>query len=269
MARLKVRFELNKGRTGAPLSKLGKIAEQAERFLKALAAEVEIDQRSGEWLAINFKNGSVSYDAEFQGEVSPAAAEVFGKHLLFAVDFDPDSEGANGLVTDATMAEFAALGRIIDPDEVIGIGIYNGGTKPKWRRVGYGQTARIRQRLESPLPAYGSLQGIIHSLHKEAARPYFQLRELATDTLVRCFYSASQYDAVVNALRQKTAVLHVAGNINYDRRTRAAAELKVERLDEAKILAPRDFEALFGSMPKFTGAMTTDDYIDLMREDDR
>jgi hypothetical protein len=267
MARIKVRLELNKGRTGAPLSKLGKIAEQAERFLKSLADEVNIDQKTGEWLAVNFRNGSVSYDAEFQGEVSPATAQSFNKHLLFAVDFDVDVDGANGLVTEATMAEFAALGRIIDPDEVIGVGIYNGGPKPKWRRVSYAQTARIRQLIETPVPAYGSLQGIIHSLQKEAIRPYFQLRELATDALVRCFYSGSQYDQVIGALKQKTAVLHITGGIKYDRRSRSAVELTVEQIDEAKILSPAEYETLFGSMPKFTGDLSTDEYLDFERGD--
>ena len=68
MATIRVRFQLNKGRMGAPLSKLGKIAGQAERFLRALATDANIDQSSGEWLALNFDNGSVSYDAEFQGK---------------------------------------------------------------------------------------------------------------------------------------------------------------------------------------------------------
>jgi hypothetical protein len=75
MARIKVRFELNKGRIGAPLSKLGDISRQTERFLRSLAADVRIEAKAEEWLAVNFRNGSVSYDAELQGEITPA--EVF------------------------------------------------------------------------------------------------------------------------------------------------------------------------------------------------
>ena len=238
VARIKVRFEINKGRTGAPLSKLGKIAEQAERFLRSLASETNIDQRSGQWLAVNFKNGSVAYDAEFQGDVSPVTAEILNKHLLFAVDFDADVEGVNGLVSDATMGELAGLGKLIDPDEVIGVGIYNGKAKPKWRRISYSQAERIRQRVEAPLPAHGSVQGIIHSLHKESVKPFFNLRELATETIVKCFYTVTQYGQVIEALKQRTAVLHIDGNINYDRRTRAPVDLRVERIVESKILSP-------------------------------
>ena len=37
MARIKVRLIMNKGRHRAPMAKLGKISEQAEKFLKLLA----------------------------------------------------------------------------------------------------------------------------------------------------------------------------------------------------------------------------------------
>jgi hypothetical protein len=267
MPRIKVRFEVNKGRTGAPLAKLGKIAEQAERFLKALAAEMEIDQRAGEWLAVNFKNGSVSYDAEFQVDVTPVQAQLFNRHLEFVADFDPEREGSNGLVGDATISEFAKLGSLIDSDEDIGVGIYKNGGAPIWRRISYAKASSIRRGLESPLPAYGAVQGVIHSLVKEVRDPYFRIRELSTDILIRCFYTASQYHSVAAALQERNAVVHAAGAITYDRIARTATELKLERLEKSRILTPAEFEAFFGSAPDFTDAMTTDEYIDEMRAD--
>ncbi|MFI5015266.1 MAG: hypothetical protein ACHQAY_23270 [Hyphomicrobiales bacterium] len=267
MARIRVRFELNKGRTGAPLAKLGKIAEQAEKFLKALAAEISIEQRAGDWLAVNFKNGSVSYDAEFQGEVSAGQAMLFNKHLEFVADYDPEREGPNGLVGPSTIAEFARMGSLIDPDEVIGVGVYRNGSKPIWRRISYAHAAAIRQEVEAPLPTYGGLQGIIHSLYKEARHPSFQLRELSTDALVRCFYIGTQYPLVAEVLQERTAIVNVAGDIVYDRVSRSATELKLERIEKARVLTPAEFESFFGSAPKFTGDMSTDQYIDEMRAD--
>jgi hypothetical protein len=191
MARLRLRLQLNKGRLGAPLSKLGRISEQAERFLRALATEVQINN-PGEWLAVNFANGSVSYDAEYQGDVSQAQAAIFSRHLEYVVDYDPDAEGAQGMVQPGTLAEYARIGALIDPDEVVGIGIYRDEkTKPIWRQISYAKTARIRRAVEAPLPTYGAVQGIIHSLQKEARQPYFQVRELATDVLVRCTYTVA------------------------------------------------------------------------------
>jgi len=266
MARIKVRFELNKGRTGAPLSKLGDISKQAERFLRALAADLSIDAKAGEWLAVNFKNGSVSYDAEFQGEITGAEADAFNRGLEFLADFDPDHEGANGIVTTATVLEFAKMGSMIDPDEVIGFGIYGRDrAKPKMRSITYARMAEKRAEIETPIPSYGSVQGIIHSLAKEAERPYFRIRELATSSLVNCFYPGRLYDDVARALQQRTNVLHVDGRMKLDRVSRSITEMSVERIATARMLAPAEFEAFFGSWSTFTGDFTTEEWIDAVR----
>jgi hypothetical protein len=266
MARIKVRFELNKGRTGAPLSKLGDISKQAEKFLKALATDLAIDARAGEWLAVNFKNGSVSYDAEFQVEITGAEADAFNRGLEFLADFDAENEGANGSVTKTTVLEFARLGSLIDPDEVIGLGIYGRDrVKPKMRQITYAQTSQMRSEVEAPIPTYGSVQGVIHSLIKEAERPYFRIRELATADLVSCFYPGRLYDAVALALQQRTNVLHVGGPMKFDRAKRTITEMTVERMETARMMSPAEFEGFFGSAPTFTGDMTTEEWIDSVR----
>jgi hypothetical protein len=124
VARIKVRLIINKGRHGAPMTKLGKISEQAEKFLRALAADCEIDSYPGEWLAVNFGDGSVADDAEFQGDVNPGVAQIFMRNLEFLADFDPESEGLNLAIKPATALEYARIGALIDPDEEIGLGIY-------------------------------------------------------------------------------------------------------------------------------------------------
>jgi hypothetical protein len=268
MAKIKVRFELNKGRIGAPLSKLGDISRQAEKFLRSLASDVKVAGKAEEWLAVNFRNGSVSYDAEFQGEISPAEVDAFNRNLEFLADYDPDSEGANGLVSQVTALEFAKLGTLIDPDEVIGLGIYGRDRERlKWRRISYAKTAEIRAHFEAPIPVHASLQGVIHSLQKEAMRPYFSLRELASAALVRCPYPGRLYGDIVDALRERTTVIHVAGDTVYDSATRGIVELRVERIKKAGMLSSEEFEQFFGSAPDFTGDLSTDDYIDAIRED--
>ena len=254
MARIRVRFELNKGRIGAPLSKLGDISRQAERFLRALAADVRIEGKAEEWLALNFRNGSVSYDAEFQGEITPAEVDAFNRNLEFLADYDPETEGANGLVSERTALEFARLGTIIAPDEVIGLGIYGrDSTRPKWRRISYAATAEMRARLEAPVLAYASVQGIIHSLQKEARDPFFRVREMATEALVSCYYPTRLYGDIIEALRERTTVLHVAGDTEFDRTTRSIVKLHVDRIDKSRMMSSEEFEQFFGSAPDFTG----------------
>ena len=218
MARIKLRIVLNKGRHGAPLAKLGRLSEQTDKFLRALAADCDVETKPGEWLAVNFKNGSVEYDAEFQGDVNAGAAQVFSRNLEFLADFDPEIEGLNGQVSETTAIEYARIGTMIDPDEVIGIGIYKQHfKKPVWREITYSKMATIRSKLESPLPAYGALQGILHAWFKEVREPYFQLRELSTDALVRVVYGAGLYDDVARAVQERTTMLMVAGDMQYDR----------------------------------------------------
>ncbi len=265
-----MRFELNKGRIGAPLSKLGDISRQAEKFLRLLAADVKVAAKAEEWLAVNFRNGSVSYDAEFQGEITPAEVDAFNRNLEFLADYDPDAEGSNGLVSHTTALEFARLGTLINPDEVIGLGIYGRErSRVKWRRISYAKTAEMRAQLEAPVPAYGAVQGIIHSLQKEVRRPFFRVRELASDALVSCYYPSRLYSDVADALRERSTVLHVAGDTVFDRVSRSIVELHVERIDKARMLSSDEFEQFFGSAPEFTGDLDTDDYIDAIREDAR
>jgi hypothetical protein len=112
---------------GAPLSKLGKIAEQAERLLRALAIEANIDQSSGEWLAL--------------------------KTAL--------------LVTMQNS---------------------KGSLPPRKRR----SLIDIRNTLSMQCKE-------VSTLCKEANQPYFQVRELSAESLVKCTYTSAQYPGCLNA----------------------------------------------------------------------
>lgn len=234
------------------MAKLGRISEQADKFLRALAADCRVETKPGEWLAVNFTNGSVEYDAEFQGDVDAGVAQIFARNLEFLADFDAENEGLNGTVSETTAIEYARIGNLIDPDEIIGIGIYAPrAKKPKWRNITYSAMATIRRELEAPLPSYGAVQGILHAWFKEVKEPYFQLRELATDTLVRVFYSASLYSDVARAVQERTTMLMVAGNLLYDRASKSPSELRAERIDRMSMLSTAEFERFFGSAPDY------------------
>ena len=270
MAQLKIRIELNKGRTGAPLEKLGDVARQFDRFLRAVATDLKVEAKKGEWLAVKFKNGSVSWDAAFQGDVTEAHARAFNRALEFVADFDPDVEGANGMVSEATLLEYSKLGNCIDPDEVIGLGIFpSGGGRPKMRQISYRRTAQVRQAIESPVLSYGSVQGIVHALVKEAGAPFFHLREFSSDGLVRCFYPDTLYDQVVRVLNNRRTVVHATGHLTLDRAKRVVDQVRVERIDAADPLSAEDFDRFFGSAPQLTGDLSTSEYIEQIRSDER
>lgn len=252
MARFRVRLVLNPGRRGAPLGKLGRISEQTERFLRSLAGDSKVNTQPGQWLAVNFKDGSPEYDAEFQGDVNVGDAQVFARNLEFLADYDADSEGLNGSVSQATALEFGKIGTLIDPDEVIRLGIYPGrGGAPKWREITYSKTARLRREIETPLPAYGAVQGILHAWFKEAREPSFQIRELSTEALVRVTYPPMLYSDVAQAVQERTTTLIVSGDILFNRATRQPYEMHANRIRRQGMLSAAEFEAFVGSAPEF------------------
>jgi hypothetical protein len=263
MARFRVRFVLNVGRQGAPLAKLGRIAEQAGVFLRALAGDCKVATRSDEWLAVNFANGSVEYDAEFQGDVTADEARLFARNLEFLTEFNGEATGLGSSLSHGTALEFSRIGALIDPDETIRVGIYPArGTTLRWRSITYNKAAILRREIETPLAAHGAVQGILHAWFKEAREPCFQLRELATDALVRVFYPPPLYPAVAQAVQERTTVLIVTGDILFNRATRQPIEMRAERIERQRMLSAAEFEGLAGSAPDFVAAADGDDIAD-------
>jgi hypothetical protein len=263
VASVKVRLVLNQGRHGAPLTKLGRISEQLEKFLRSLAADVKIDTRPGEWVAVNFKDGSVEYDAEFLGDVTSAAAQVFVRNMEFIADFDPEAEGLNGMVSPGTALEYGRIGAMIDPGEDIRLGIYPArGGSPHWRTITYGRMASIRREMETPLPTTGAVQGILYMWAMGAKSPSFQIRELSTDALIRVHYPASLYSEVARAVQERTTMLLVSGEMLMDRATRQTIEMTAERIERVGMLSPAEFERLIGSAPEFEVDLSEDTYWD-------
>jgi hypothetical protein len=261
MATFKIRLVLNPGGKGAPLAKLGRISEQVEKFLRALASDCHVNTRPGEWLAVNFKDGSAEYDAEFQRDVNSGDAQAFARNLEFLADYNAETEGLNGSVSHKTAAEFAEIGTMIDPQEVIRLGIYPGRGGPlRWREITYSKTASLRREIEAPLPAYGAIQGVLHAWFKEVREPNFQIRELATESLVKVLYPSSLYSAVAEAVQERTSVLMVSGDILYNRASRSAIEMRAERIVPQRILSTAEFEAFVGSAPEFVADYDNEDY---------
>jgi len=270
MAQIRLRVELNRGRTGAPMDKLADVSRQLERFLRALAADLSIEVKKGEWLATNFENGSVKWDAALQAEVKDTVFHRFNESVEFVADYDPETEGSNGLVSDATLLEYGRIGMHMDPDEIVCLGIYSTPTskKPKkWRPISYRSTTKVRQAIESPIESYGSIQGIMHSWTKEGYSPNFQIRELSSDVLVKCTYRSELYPDVHASFKERTAVVFVTGAMKYDRVKRQVEELHAERLDRFASLSSEELKAFFGSAPRLTGDKTTNEFMGSIRSD--
>jgi len=269
MARLRVRLRFNPGRVGLPMDKLGDFAAQSEKFLRSLAGDLGLHAEKGEWLALNFSNDSVAFDGE-QAGIVPDAIVLKGAEALEAISGDNPLDACNkGFVGYATMAEFAKIGRAMDPDEHFLVGIYaNGDAEPShWREVSYKKIAEIRLLLDAPVITHGSVQGTIHEWHTGARPMFFKLRELSTGELVRCEHDQALYGRVHEATGTPNTVIHAYGQITWDRTTNAIINVEANAIDLAEPISEIEFERLLGSAPHFTGTMSTADYIDWLRGD--
>ena len=234
------------------MAKLGKIAEQAEKFLRIFASDFGLDVKMGDWLAADFKNSSVEFQAEFAKEVPISVAQFFANGLEVLADFDPDTQGLNGTVSAEAALEYSRIGTLLDPDEIIRMGIMSPDSRtPRWRDITYSALSSIRRELEQPIVAHGSIQGIVHAWFKEAKEPHFQLRELSTDCLVKVLYDDHLYSRVAKAVQARSTTLMVEGRIKYDKVTKKALELRADRINAMEMMTSHEFDEVFGCAPNF------------------
>ena len=125
----------------------------------------------------------------------------------------------------------------------------------------------IRQLLDMPIVSYGSVQATIHAWHTGARPGFFQAREMATGSLIKCIYGNELYENVHRATRVPHTVVHIYGRIEWDRTSNSIIEVQVSNIEAAEPLTEAQFNHLFGSMPEFTGTMSTGDYIEWLRGD--
>lgn len=269
MARLRIRLRFNPGREGSPMDKLGEFSSQTEKFLRSLANDLGIVAKKGQWLAKNFTNESVAFDGEFADSV-PDEIALKGLHAMELISGEEPLEACNrGVIGYGTITEFSRINKILDPDEKFYIGLYRDGEdKPaenNWREISYSRIAEIRQLLDAPFVTSGSIQAIIHAWASGANPPFLHLRDLASGGLVRCNYDEKLYPKIHTAHKQAHTTIHVYGDITWDRSNNSITEINAKDIEISETLTEAEFLNLFGSMPKFTGELSTADYIDWLK----
>jgi hypothetical protein len=268
MARYRIRIELRKGKRGIPLGTLADITETAQKFLRMTAEDVEIPVLETGWLATDFDNGSLDFNIESTGDVDEPQIRHYASAVRRVVAYQPDRPVPAGVRTE-TVIQFAKLAELIEPGDPSRLGLYdNGSAAPTtWRPLIKSEAIAIREHLEDRVDYWGMIQGIIHSFFKESHPPYFYVREISSDSLVRCNFPPSRYDDYVTLLHNKRAVVFVSGRITARRTDRKIERIQIERMEQAPELSDSDFNKFFGSAPKFTGDLTTEEFIDAIRND--
>lgn len=267
MRTLRVRLELNKGRKGIPLHKLAAVTEEVQRFFQRVGSDLGVPTPREQWLAVRFRNGSVSFDAEYQGQLTEERIEQYNAELggLIRAAVVPSFESR---LSPATVLQFARIAEPIDEDEQVRFGLYqNGGARPvEWHALTKAASRQLAHAVVASNKYRGVVQGIAHSWYKEASPPYFYIRQSVTQSLVKCLYDKTQYSEVLHLFEKRNAVVQVIGMITANMIERRVDEVDCEKFAIAEELSDEDFERFFGMAPDLTGNLTTEEYISLVRE---
>lgn len=265
MPSLKIRLELNRGRVGIPLEKLANIAKDTKAFLTMLGTDLHLS--SEDWIANNFANGSVMFDC--QRIALDAASQEKGHRAMRAI-FSGDRESEiNALIRPATRLQYSLIGKQIDADEVIRIGLYqNGGREPgDWYELTREIAEEISESNARFAQYYGEVQGIVHAFFKEARKPKLVIRELSSQTLIDCFFKREMYHAAVDTMTEPGAVIFVEGTINEDLGIGVVESIEVTDFRLAPDFDLAFFDSFIGSQPNATGVLTSEEFTERINTD--
>lgn len=276
MSDLRLRIELNKGGMGISFHKLAEISVEAEKFLRMIVADV--DRRiTGNWIAKDFENNSVDFTAEFSGNITQEQAVLCSNALDATMKEDFDfSVLEQHRVRRATLLQYAKIAKPIAPDEAIYFAILNGdksAEKPTGKRhiltKEHSITLTQRIKLTDTVSFHGSIQGTITALFKDQAiysKPHFRLRELSSEGLISCYYTSDLYEKVIYGLHNKDSVVHVAGVILASRTERKLLSVQVKKIQVAETYQQGDLERFVGCAPEATGDLSTEQFIENIRD---
>ena len=271
MAELRIRIELQRPGKGIEMSKLSALAEETQRFLRLVAEDVGLNPNEGTWVARDFYNQGVGFNAEYQFAEIDHAQVLAYEHLVDEIArVEREHDWAVPRARPVTILQSAKLATLAGDGETVRVGILNGSddTPVAWRPLVRSKAVAIIEHYEAWVEYRGMLQGLIHSLYKEVTPPYFTLRDFASRELVRCEFKATEWDAIHKALEHKDAVVLVAGWIRAKRVDKAIAVVRVERIESARQLTLQQLTGLFGAAPGWSADLTSDELIDRMRDDD-
>lgn len=269
MAELRIRIELQRPSKGIEMSKLSKLAEETQRFLRMVAEDTGINPDEGMWVAVDFYNQGLGFNAEYQfAEIDLDQVSAYVHAVDSIASVDKSTKWSVRGIRGATVLQSARLAALADEGETIRFGLMNGTPQIEWRPLPKPKAAEIIEFYQAWVEYRGMLQGRIHSLFKEANPPYFTLRDFASGDLVRCDFGTQDWPSLHKALVRKDGVVFVAGWIRAKRVDKSISTVRVDRIQGTDPVSADQLRAFFGSAPGWTGDVSTDDFIDSLRRDD-
>jgi hypothetical protein len=268
MSVLRLRVELNKGRVGMPLSKLGQVCQETTSFLGLLCEDIGLPSPKDGWLAEQFENASVDFDLRHPEAVSEDLAALGRRALQMVLSNTFDDPMLGFTIRFETRQQYRRIGRALDVDEVARFGVYKDGeSRPDtWFELHHADAPDVASGLIDR-NVYGEVQGTVNAFFKEHSPPYLRIREFATGVLVNCYFQTEMYQAAVELLEDRNAVVFVEGWLKEDAATGHVREIRVEDFRPAPEFDLDLYRRTLGELPHYTGNMISEDFVRGWRDD--
>jgi hypothetical protein len=264
MATLRLTFVLNEGRVGIPLDKLAGIASDTKEFLAMVVADLNLPGE--EWIAVDFKNGSVVFDCKRTGLDNDSLKR--GQIGLKSIFGNLPSEHVE--VRSETRLKYGQITKRIDSDERIKIILHedSNGDSDRVYELSREKAQQIEETYHQKVQYYGEIQGYVHSFYKEARRPKLVVRDLATRALVDCFFKQEMYEAAIDTMSEPNAVIFVEGTVTENLCSGVIESIEVSDFHLAPQFDLEFFESFIGSKPSLTGDITSEQLIRSLRDEE-
>jgi hypothetical protein len=238
---LRLRVRLNKGRRGIPLDKLEKFVAEMRKFLIQIGDDLTVPDPK-QWVAVDFENSSLAFTNENTLPVPTEKANLFNESVLALSrsEFPP-------FIQDSTANQFFKLTSYLDANDTADIAVFDEQGHPLWVEIS--ERTAVLAHKHNLLPfrvAQGAIQGVIHNVFVEAEKPYFTLRELSSQKLVKCFYGEDDYAAVWETLKRPGQILHVRGAVVTDTQKRNIDHITLSNIIPAEPYSYADVEKFLG-----------------------
>jgi hypothetical protein len=265
---VRIRIELNRGRVGMPLGKLADVMKDTVRFLESLSDDLQIADADGRWLAEKFENNSVDFDLRLHRHLTPLQHSQLRSGLRSCFSPQHRDPMVGLLISEKTRHRFADLAKEASPGDPYFFGLYQQDSEEILEELFPIDSATVSELAAAAYgysTAYGEVQGIVYSFVKEAKQPHLTLRELSTQHLVKCYFTPEQYAAAVELLTEREAVVFVEGETTQDTAKNQVTSIQVASFRLAPEFSLDALRAWAGSFPDFTGSLSTEAHLDLIR----
>lgn len=261
MADVRLKILLNKGREGIPMHKFAEFAKEIDSFLRMLCTDLQIEK--AEWVVEKFKNGSV----ELIPRLSVTTEEQQAQGMIALERITNPKTTVETLPKYVRRETFGQYARVIKPgdtDEVVQVSVYTEKGTISRRILNKKRAVVIEKQVRQRINKYCGFKGTISAFYPGSRK--FHLTEKGAAKTVNCiFFKDDMYARVIKVLQKQNVLLNVEGWLRQEL-TDDSAYLYVEHLSELPVYQKGDLEKFFGCDPDFTGDLSTEEYLDKMRE---